>query len=234
MSSQLNINEFLKYKSKGIFFTYKNGRIEINFDNSIGLKTFYLDERKYFYLKKHITKKQPLISAIITKRFRPNIVLDLTAGFGFDAIQLAIYGISVICIEKNFAIFSMLKEYIGRIGLVDMEVATRIRPIFGDAKEILHEVGTKIPYPDVVYLDPFFSGYEMRRTKEKKYMQVIKLLAEDKDNNLDELFEGACEITNSRVVIKRAPNADVVCTKKARLEYQIKGRGHRFDVYIKK
>lgn len=228
------VDELQRFKEKGVFFQYKNGRIELNFDNSIGVKTFYLDERRYFDLKKQISRKQPLISAIVTKRFRPNIVLDLTAGFGFDAIQLAIYGLSVICVEKNLAIFSMLKEYIARIGIFDIKVATRIKPIFGDSREVLNKIGTKIPYPDVVYLDPFFPDYKIRRSKEKKYMQVIKLLSDREEDNLDELFEEACKITKSRIVVKRPPHGGFVCAKKFKLGFQIKGRGHRFDVYIKK
>ncbi|GAB6886787.1 hypothetical protein JCM13304A_02850 [Desulfothermus okinawensis JCM 13304] len=223
-----------KLKKKGIFFKYENGRIEVHFEKSKRLKPFFLDEKKYLKLKKQISKKQPLISAITSRRFRPKLALDLTAGFGFDALCMAIYGISVICIEKNPIIFALLREYIGRIGILDMEVATRIRPILENSLGVLKKVGQDIPYPDVIYLDPFFPDHSKRRAREKKYMHVIRMLAQGEGDDLYELLENGFWATKSRVVLKRPLHAKAIFIGKIGPEYQVKGRGHRFDVYIKK
>ncbi len=114
--------------------------------------------KKYLKLKKQISKKQPLISAITSRRFRPKLALDLTAGFGFDALCMAIYGISVICIEKNPIIFALLREYIGRIGILDMEVATRIRPILENSLGVLKKGGAGYSLSRCHLFRPLFPG----------------------------------------------------------------------------
>jgi len=157
--------------------------------------------------------------------------MDLTAGFGLNTIQLAIYGFSVICIEKDPLVFILLKDFLARAGVDYMDVINRISPIWGDANKIIEQVGRSLPVPHVVYLDPMFPGYERRKTKEKKYMQVIRTIVEEEEEY--ELFEKAMDVAFYKVVIKRPPNLKPVKIMGKAPTYQVYGRGHRFDVYVK-
>ncbi len=221
---------FFSYQKKGIYIEYKNSRLEVDFSKDIGLKRFFLDEEKI--LKIRPSKREPIVRAITTKRFKPRLVMDLTAGFGLDTIQIALLDIPVICCEKEPVIFLFLKEFISRLGVFNLRVATRIRPIFGNSINILKEVGSSIPIPDLIYLDPMFPDTTKKKGKEKKYMQVIKLLKmEIEDESL--LFQRAMECTSKRVVIKRPLYAEEVKIMGKGPLYQVQGRGHRFDVYVK-
>ena len=211
-------------------------RLELGFDKSdgFGFKDFYIPEHRVFLLKKQICRTQPLIKAIVGKGHRNKIVLDLTAGFGLDAIQLALFGFSVICVEKNPLIYSMLRDLVARIGVLFMDVALRIRPILGDSKEFLDLVGHKVPVPEIVYLDPLFPGHEKRKTAQKKYMQIIRNVSVGDDQGEDiSLIQRAMDRAKEKVVLKRPTRAEVLEINGKLPISQVHGRGHRFDVYVK-
>ncbi len=210
-----------------------DNRVKLLFSNPSSIKEFFLDENRVDKLKKEISKKSPLIRAILSKNKRPNFVIDLTGGFGFDTIQIACYGINVIYVEKNPVVFFIFNEFLSRIGVYDIKLATRIKTINMDSILFCDLVGTKFPYPDTVYIDPMFPENYKRKAKEKKYMQVLKTLIKLDDQKEEELFERAYSISNKKIIIKRPAKITPSVINARYPTYKIKARGHRFDVYVK-
>lgn len=211
---------------------YQN-RLALIFSKESGIKDFFLDENKVDKLKREISKKSPLIKSILLKNKRPSIVFDLTGGFGFDTIQLACYGINVIYVEKNPVVFLFFNEFLSRIGISDIALATRIKTLNMDSFLFCDLVGRDFPYPDVVYIDPMFPTHYKRKAKEKKYMQILKEIVSIDSQCEDELFEKAYNISRKKIVIKRPSRLNPSLVNGRLPTYKIEGRGHRFDVYVK-
>lgn len=185
--------------------------------------------------------------------FKPK-VLDLTAGLGRDSFVLASLGASLMMLERNPVVFTLLEDGLTRAreqtldkdndderGESDLaDILSRISSVDQDAKIYLQqlretfEVDATYPdiiYPDVIYIDPMFPSRE-KSGKVKKEMQLFhQLVGADDDGS--ELLPLALEKAKYRVVVKRPAHAPFLAETPP--GYSLKGKSTRFDIYpIKK
>ncbi len=177
-------------------------------------------------------KNQPLIKAVGVKR---QTIFDLTAGFGKDSWILASFGHRIIAFEKNKLIFTILKEALSRAAIERMEIALRIRPIWADSLTVLKKFSCLsqkflLPYPDVVYIDPFLPKKSMKKRLPKKYIQILRTVGQEEDSSI-KLIEEAFKIANKKVVVKRSLKYNC-CKLDLSPTYQVKGKGFILDVYV--
>lgn len=190
--------------------------------------------------------------------FKPQ-VLDLTAGLGRDGFVLASLGATVLMLERQPIVFSLLEDGLvrarerilvqtdnsdmGTKGLA--EIMNRINTINQDASSYLKNLKTHpsvddncsdavnpdVIYPDVIYIDPMFPARE-KSGKVKKEMQLFhQLVGTDDDSST--LLPLALEVARYRVVVKRSAHAPFLAEQKP--GYSLKGKSTRFDIYpIKK
>ena len=173
--------------------------------------------------------KDPLLNAM----GKAQSVLDLTAGWGADALHIALSGRRVVSVERNPVVYQLLVQ--ARDALWDSALAERLQFVHLDAAE--KNFGTALNQSlesdarfDLVYLDPMFAGKSLKRAKTKKPMRLMQRLTDaPSDNNEACLFENALAIAQKRVVVKRGLKAPYITQLKP--QGSIKSKLLRFDLY---
>jgi 16S rRNA (guanine1516-N2)-methyltransferase len=117
--------------------------------------------------------KDPLIRACLAKKNSP-LILDLTAGWGKDAMLLARAGARVILLEKHPVMAALLEDAHSR--LEDHALKDRMRIHWIDAHDYLHQLSQQ-DFPDVIYLDPMHPSRQ-KQALVKKHLQALQTLAE--------------------------------------------------------
>lgn len=174
--------------------------------------------------------KDPLLKAM----GKADTVLDLTAGWGGDAIHIARFGCHVVSVERNPVVFQLLVQALERLD--DTELAARLKFLHLDAarpdfSSQLVQARDRAAGFDLVYLDPMFAAKPASRAKTKKPMRLIQKLA-DRPSEINEqrLFENALAIADNRVVVKRSIKAPYICARKP--QGSIRSKLLRFDLYL--
>jgi 16S rRNA (guanine1516-N2)-methyltransferase len=187
-------------------------------------------------------RDMPLYRAVLGRRKpRGTRVLDLTGGLGQDAWLLAAFGCSLMVVEQEAVIFALLRDGVARAGVADQRVARRLRLIHASAQDVLLHIQNaggygphrlKLPRPEVVYMDPFFSSERKRKGACKRSMQVLRFVANAQPNeNISDLLDLGLQVATDRVVVKRPRVSVPFSTRFGPRVHSIQGRGHRFDIY---
>ncbi len=174
---------------------------------------------------------QTIARAVGLKGGHNPTVVDATAGLGRDAFVLASLGCQVTMIERSVVVAALLDDGLRR-ATADSElggwITQRLQLVNADAVQWMRALDEG-DYPEVVYLDPMFPHKQKSALVKKEMRLFQKLLGFDE--RTDELLESALEIATKRVVVKRPDYAPFLAEKKPSM--QIKGKKHRFDVYVK-
>jgi len=150
-------------------------------------------------------------------------VIDTTAGFGRDALELAKVSGSVTLIEKVKWMWALLDDGLKFFSEKNGLLSDKLTLLYGDSNKYLknHQLSA-----DVIYLDPMFPN--MGSAKAKKNIQALRELTVEE--NPDLLFQNAIKQAKNRVIVKRHRNSGFLGTKKP--AYSVEGRVVRFDVYL--
>ena len=175
----------------------------------------------------------PLLKAVGVKKgqpYRPRVI-DCTAGFGEDAWLLKAQGCEVTGLERNPIVAELLKDGLNRASHVDAFSAFDLQQ--ADASIWLSIENQQEPLKDrfdALVMDPMFpSG---RKTKERKQMRVLRMLAGD-DDDAPDLLAAALATGIHRVCVKRPLKALAIASEKRPApDVVYKGKAVRFDVYL--
>ena len=149
-------------------------------------------------------------------------VLDACAGFGSDGLLLAQLGAVVTAVERQRLVWIMLHARTLSLPNISSHCS--------DAKDILRNL-ERFPDPwDVVLLDPMFPPNRKRALPNRglQHLRELTKIQEDEPADLQELVDAARQRCSGRVVLKRRLKDGVM----GRVDYQIKGKSVRFDVYL--
>lgn len=163
----------------------------------------------------------PLIKACMA---RPGIsILDLTAGFGKDALLMAHAGAMVTMLERLPMMAAMLDQ--GLKGLKDEKVCSRLSLHWIEAKEYLNQM---METPDVIFFDPMHPERE-KSALVKKNLQILQQIAPP---NIDvvELIEYARTKCQQRLVVKWPAKQPSLIKP----QFSLVGKTIRYDVYLAK
>jgi len=155
---------------------------------------------------------QTIAKAVGLKGGSSPSVVDATAGLGRDAFVLASLGCHVTLADSEIGPW----------------IDDRMQLIHADAVQWMNGL-EESAFPDVVYLDPMFPHKQKSALVKKEMRLFQKLLGFDE--NSAELLQAALRIARKRVVVKRPDYAPTLTERKPSI--QIKGKKHRFDVYVK-
>lgn len=174
---------------------------------------------------------QTIAKAVGLKGGNNPSVVDATAGLGRDAFVLASLGCQVTMVERSVAVAALLDD-----GLQRASSEAEFRAWFDSRLQLVHAdaIGwmnalNEGEFPDVVYLDPMFPHKQKSALVKKEMRLFQKLLGVD--DSAGELLNAALRIASKRVVVKRPDYAPSLTEQKPTM--QIKGKKHRFDVYVK-
>lgn len=192
-----------------------------------------LDHKGAFQLtlaNKHSARgRDPLINAM----GKAETILDMTAGWGTDALHIARSGRSVIAVERDPRVYLLLEQAVagvtayaapGSLAFLNLDSAVAAFPYrLADALQGGREF-------DLVYMDPMFIGKGEKRAKSKKPMSMMQqLVPPPEPGNESALFANAMQIAQKRVVVKRALKAPYIGGKVP--QGSIKSKLLRFDLY---
>lgn len=160
----------------------------------------------------------PLVRACGRERARDGaLLLDATAGLGYDTYLLALAGFVVTAVERSVEVHRLLEDAVAH---ADAECRNRITLRCGDARTVIGEVR-----PEIVYMDPMYPMKRRPSALPPKEMQIVRALAGD-DLDCSELFDAAMAVAR-RVVVKRPLHAKPMATP----HHSIAGKLARFDVF---
>ena len=144
-------------------------------------------------------------------------VLDACAGFGTDGLTLSMLGCPVTLVEREPLIWILLQDFARSFDNTQV--------MFMDCKEALSGDESW----DVVYLDPMFPERK-KNALPNQALQHLRYLTQGAQppSDLTELIRLALSCAHNRVVVKRRLKDPVV----EGVNFQIKGKTVRFDVYL--
>jgi len=171
-----------------------------------------------------------LLAKAIGYRGVPLTVVDATAGFGRDAMLLALLGCRVTAIERDRVVAALLVDGVHRaLGYPDlMDAVERLELMTDDSRSYFGRLQTP---PDVIYLDPMFVS-KNRSARPKKELWALSRLVRDEDDGAS-LLAAALATGCRRVVVKRPDNgAPLEAPDGRQPDTQFRGKTVRFDVYL--
>lgn len=157
-------------------------------------------------------------------------IVDATAGFGRDAMLLALLGNHVTAIERDRVVAALLVDGVHRaLGYPDlMESVERLELVTDDSRSYLAGLTET---PDVIYLDPMFVS-KNRTARPKKELWALARLVRHEDDGAS-LLEAALATGCRRVVVKRPDDGPPLEAPDGRQpSTQFRGKTVRFDVYV--
>jgi 16S rRNA (guanine1516-N2)-methyltransferase len=170
--------------------------------------------------EKHIKKA-------LGKSLDPLNIFDATAGMLADTVIFLSLGHKVVACEQSKIIYLLISDACER-AKASLPFLDNLTLFNGDARNIYNEK-KDIDF-DVIYLDPLYP----KTKKASKGSGEIDLLrkiidlegVEDAGDSIFYAFQGAdCK----KIILKRPIKAPLICNK---INYQIKGKSTRFDIYI--
>jgi 16S rRNA (guanine1516-N2)-methyltransferase len=173
-----------------------------------------------------VSLKQPIAKAVGLKSLHAPgpCVIDATAGWGEDAWLMASLGCTVVMVERNAVIATLLRDAITRAARHSPRTASRLSVVHADAIEYLR---SQPAGAQVIHLDPMFPGE--KTAAQKKPMRLLRrLVGEDGDANL--LFESAWTSGAPRIAVKRPPHAPTLGDKPSIVH---EGKASRYDIYLR-
>lgn len=173
---------------------------------------------------------QTIAKAVGLKGGQTPSVVDATAGLGRDAFVLASLGCRVTLVERSAAVAALLADGLQRAA-ADSElgqwIKERMQLVHADAVAWMGQLA-EADFPDVVYLDPMFPHRQKSALVKKEMRLFQQLLGVDEQSG--RLLAAALRIAKKRVVVKRPDYAPFLDERIPTM--QIKGKKHRFDVYV--
>ena len=192
---------------------------------------FFIDfsSNKLIWRTSHGGRRSEAVArAVIGNRDHP-LVFDATAGLGRDAFILQSCGVEVTMFERNPVVWALLYDALLRAREDHEFLASLINGLpklapFGPLYEQL-EIGKA----DCIYYDPMFP----QRRKKALVKQEMRILhvAVGPDEDVEAVLPLLLKRSNSRVVVKRPPEAQCICKDLITPSGSIDGKACRFDIY---
>ncbi len=171
---------------------------------------------------------QALLRACRDRKRTIASVLDLTAGWGADALVLANHGYRVDLVERDALLHAVVAHAIECLG-ADPDgaaCAARMRCHHADSRDFLESLAPARRF-DCIYLDPMFPPHKSG-ARPGKEMQLLQQLTANA--GLEACFELALQRARNRVVVKRPAKAPALTAREPDIVYREKTI--RFDVYL--
>lgn len=149
-------------------------------------------------------------------------ILDLTAGWGRDALVMANAGGQLTLLEKNPYMALLLKQ--AHQNLEDAHLKQCIDIHFIDAHIYLQQLKPE-NYPEVIFIDPMHPQRQ-KKALVKKHLQVLQQFLLPNDD-VKELIQLAMQKCNKRVVVKWPVKEQALMPA----DFSVCGKTIRFDVY---
>ena len=210
------------------------GTVDLGIDED-GVKVEMRDPRLHYrhsFVSGNLPRRarqspQALLKACQNRQRSIDRVLDLTAGWGADALTLACHGRRVTLLEHNPLLFAIVDYARASMAAnaTTAEIAQRIEIENAGARAYLESMPAS--RFECIYLDPMFPPHKSG-AKPGKEMQILQRLTENAE--IETCFELALNRAGNRVVVKRPLREPRLGAGEPDIVYREKTI--RFDVYL--
>ena len=213
------------YPEEPTFFIYKESGLHFVI-NSPQKKLIHIDFLKGqmgWRLKR--TDHETLLKKALGKKKDNLTILDATAGFLSDTLIFLALGHKVIACEQSRVLFMLLSDAIHR-ARDELIFLTNLDLVHGNAVDIYKNTKNI----DLIYLDPMYPDNKKNTARSGVMNDIKNILEIEAITNLeDQIFFDFKKQEFKKIVLKRPVKSKIIDTN---LNYQVKGKSTRFDVYI--
>lgn len=225
ISSELNANILTKSPVNKAFFLYRENGLNF-FSNSIHSKPLHIDFLKGsmgWRLKR--SDHETLLKKALGKNSISLNIFDGTAGLLSDALIFLALGHKVIACEQSMVLFLLVRDAVER-SKEELPFLKNLKLFHGNSLKCYQDQKDI----DVIYLDPMYPEPKKNILRSGNIALIKKILEIEKIQDVgDEIFYKFQEYEFKKIILKRPIKANLLDEQ---LNYQIKGKSTRFDIYI--
>lgn len=159
-------------------------------------------------------------------------ILDLTGGFGSDALLLCSQGYEVDIVERHPLMALLLQDAMDQVAQSEWARVNQVRvPEVHNQDSGDFLLDADLNQVDCLYLDPMFPAKRKKSAASNKEMQFLQnLLGQGSDS--DALLIKAIQSPVKRVVVKRPKHADPLLNERCKPSERFSGKLVHYDVYL--
>ena len=213
------------YPEEPTFFIYKESGLHFVI-NSPQKKIIHIDFLKgQMGWRLRRPDHETLLKKALGKKKDNLTILDGTAGFLLDTLIFLALGHKVIACEQSRVLFMLLNDAIHR-ARDKLIFLTNLDLVHGNAVDIYKNTKNI----DLIYLDPMYPDNKKNNARSGVMNDIKNILEIEAITNLeDQIFFDFKKQEFKKIVLKRPIKSKIIDRN---LNYQVKGKSTRFDVYI--
>ena len=187
-------------------------------------KPFTID---YLNFKK-IKAKSSLLKKCFSKKDSGKKVLDLTAGFCIDALEISFLGYSVTAIEKKSWLYEFTSHCLKNTKQKEFESPiSRIDFVNGDSLDLIDKYSDH----EIVYLDQMFD--QKNDARAKREIQFLRNL-DFEEYDLKRFVKSLKDSNFKKIIYKSALHSNVENLINLKPSHVIKGKSFKYNIFAMK
>ena len=206
------------------YFFYKDNILHYKISDKESLSFDFLKGRLFNRLKR--IEHESLIKKAIGKNKAQLKIFDATAGSLIDTIIFLKLGHKVVACEQSKILYRLLNDAILR-AKKEYDFFYNLSFINSDSAVIIDSYLDS----DIFYFDPMFEEVKQNTKRSGTLQKIGNVLSFEKlEDTSAQIFDHMLKKKYKKVIVKRPIKSNPLYEK---INYQVKGKAIRYDVYVK-
>ena len=206
------------------YFFYKDNILHYKISDKESLSFDFLKGRLFNRLER--IDHESLIKKAIGKNKAQLKIFDATAGSLIDTIIFLKLGHKVVACEQSKILYRLLNDAILR-AKKEYDFFDNLSFINSDSAEIIDSYLDS----DIFYFDPMFEEVKQNTKRSGTLQKIGNVLSFEKlEDTSAQIFDHMLKKKYKKVIVKRPIKSNPLYEK---INYQVKGKAIRYDVYVK-
>ena len=206
------------------YFFYKDNILHYKISDKESLSFDFLKGRLFNRLKR--IEHESLIKKAIGKNKAQLKIFDATAGSLIDTIIFLKLGHKVVACEQSKILYRLLDDAILR-AKKEYDFFDNLSFINSDSAVIIDSYLDS----DIFYFDPMFEEVKQNTKRSGTLQKIGNVLSFEKlEDTSTQIFDHMLKKKYKKVIVKRPIKSNPLYEK---INYQVKGKAIRYDVYVK-
>ena len=206
------------------YFFYKDNILHYKISDKESLSFDFLKGRLFNRLKR--IEHESLIKKAIGKNKAQLKIFDATAGSLIDTIIFLKLGHKVVACEQSKILYRLLNDAILR-AKKEYDFFDNLSFINSDSAAIIDSYLDS----DIFYFDPMFEEVKQNTKRSGTLQKIGNVLSFEKlEDTSAQIFDHMLKKKYKKVIVKRPIKSNPLYEK---INYQVKGKAIRYDVYVK-
>ena len=205
-------------------FFYIDNILHYQISDKESLSFDFLKGRLFNRLKR--IEHESLIKKAIGKNKAQLKIFDATAGSLIDTIIFLKLGHEVVACEQSKILYRLLDDAIFRAKM-EYNFFENLSFINSDSAKIIDSHSDS----DIFYFDPMFKDIKQNTKRSGTLQKIRNILSLEKlEDTSAQIFDHILKKKYKKIIVKRPIKSNSLYEK---INYQVKGKAIRYDVYIK-